>query len=162
MDKPKYELTNETRNVERGTVKVYRVRALQDFGEGAFKVKKGELGGFVQSEENLSHTGNAWVSDLGCVYNKALVSGNAQVFGAALVGGHAQVFDNAQVFDDAELGDRVVVGGDARVGGDAHLFGHLRLDGDGCMTGNTPVYGMTDFQSRFGTNVRPGRGVIKR
>ena len=64
----KYELTEETIKVE--GVTLYRIKALKDFGN----VKKGDLGGFVQSEMNLSHYGNCWI------YNDAKVYGLVRVF----------------------------------------------------------------------------------
>lgn len=52
----KYELlTNDTINLAGRTL--YRIKALRDFGN----VKKGDLGGYVEKEENLSHNGSAWV-----------------------------------------------------------------------------------------------------
>ena len=47
--------------------KLFRIKALIEFGN----VKAGELGGFVEKEENLSHDGNAWVC------GNAVVCGNA-------------------------------------------------------------------------------------
>lgn len=38
--------------------KLFRIKALVAFGN----VEKGELGGFIEKEDNLSHSGNAWVS----------------------------------------------------------------------------------------------------
>ncbi len=38
-------------------IKLYRIRALESFAD----VKKGALGGYVESERNLSHEGNCWV-----------------------------------------------------------------------------------------------------
>lgn len=90
----KYELTNETIQI-RG-VTLYRVRALRDFGH----VKKGDLGGYIEKEENLSQDGNAWVS------------GNVKVYGNAKVSGNARVYDNARVYGDA------IVSGNANVFGD--------------------------------------------
>ena len=59
--------------------KLFRIKALIEFGN----VKEGELGGFVEKEENLSREGNAWVS------GDAEVSGNARVFGDARVSDNA-------------------------------------------------------------------------
>ena len=39
--------------------RLYRIRALRDFGG----VKEGDLGGYVQSESNLSHDGDCWIYD---------------------------------------------------------------------------------------------------
>ncbi len=73
----KYELTDETIEVY-GTA-LHRIKALKDFGN----VKKGELGGYVESERNLSQEGNCWV------YGNAWVCGNAEVCGNARVCGNA-------------------------------------------------------------------------
>ena len=45
--------------------KLFRIKALMAFGD----VKEGELGGYLEKEENLDHDGNAWV------YGNARVSG---------------------------------------------------------------------------------------
>ena len=60
----KYELTKETNNI--GFKTLYRIKALRDFAN----VKAGDLGGFIENEENLSHEGNCWV------YGNARVSSN--------------------------------------------------------------------------------------
>ena len=55
--------------------KVFQIRALISFGN----VKEGDLGGWVEKEENLSQNGNAWVYGNARVYGNAEVSGNAEV-----------------------------------------------------------------------------------
>ena len=62
-------------------IELFRIKALISFGN----VKKGELGGYVEKEENLSHSGDAWV------YGDARVSGDARVYGDARVSGDAWV-----------------------------------------------------------------------
>jgi hypothetical protein len=81
----KYELTNES--IEHEGVTLYRIRALKDFG----RVKKGDLGGFIEKEANLSHYDACWV------YN------DARVYGKAYVYANADVSDNAQVYGDARV-----------------------------------------------------------
>jgi hypothetical protein len=61
----KYEFTGETKVIAGVTLK--RIRALISFGF----IVKGEIGGFIESEKNLSHDGNA------------RVTGNAEVTGNA-------------------------------------------------------------------------------
>lgn len=78
----KYELTDET--VKINSVILHRIMALTDFGE----VNAGDLGGWVESERNLSHDGNAWVYDNAWVYGNAWVGGNARVCGNAWVDGN--------------------------------------------------------------------------
>ena len=96
MDK-KYELIEETKQA--GARTLYRIKALKDFGT----VEKGDLGGFVESEKNLSQEGACWVFD------------NARVYGNARVFDNAQVYDNARVFDNAQVYDNARVYGNARV-----------------------------------------------
>ena len=69
----KYELTSETKVFLGKTL--YRIKALVQFGN----VNAGDLGGWIEKEENLSQSGNAWV------YGDARVSGNARVYGNAEV-----------------------------------------------------------------------------
>ena len=70
----KYKLTNETINVN--GVTLYRIEALKDFSD----VKKGDKGGFVQSEDNLSQDGTCWVYDDAIVYGDAQVYSNAKIY----------------------------------------------------------------------------------
>ena len=108
----KYELTLETKEIDGRTL--YRIRALRDFGT----VKKGDLGGWIEGEWNLSHNGNCWVADEAMVYDgayaqehswiclRAKMSGEAQVCGKTFIGGdaevsgHAWVYGRARVFND--------------------------------------------------------------
>ena len=86
----KFELTSEFITNIFGT-KLFRIKALIEFGN----VKAGELGGFVEKEENLSQDGNAWVYDSARVYGDARVCDNARVYGNAWVCGDARVHGNA-------------------------------------------------------------------
>ena len=63
----KYKLTDETININ--GITLYRIEALKDFSN----VKKGDKGGFVESENNLSHDGNCWIYDDAIVYDDATV-----------------------------------------------------------------------------------------
>ena len=110
----KYELLKDDTIIMSGRT-LYRIKALRDFGN----VEKGELGGYIESGNNLSHFGNAWVYDNARVYDNAEVYGNAEVFGDARVFGDAEVYDNARVYDNAEVYGNAWVFGDARVFGDA-------------------------------------------
>ena len=70
----KYELLkDDTKTVFGHTL--YRIKALREFGN----VEKGDLGGYIESENNLSHYGNAWVYDNARVCGNALFCGNAMV-----------------------------------------------------------------------------------
>ena len=95
----KYKLTSETIEID-GTI-LHRIKALKDFSD----VKAGDLGGWVEKEDNLSQIGNAWIG------------GNAKVYGSVKVFGNAKVCDNAKIYCDAEVHGNACIYGDAKVCG---------------------------------------------
>ena len=128
----KYELTNETKTLAGGTV-LHRIRALRDIPR--FGVKAGELGGFVEEENNLSQDGKAWVFGNAEVFGDAKVSGKAWVYGNAKVYGNARVSGNACVYGDAEVFGYAWVSGYANVSGDAEVSGYANVSGDSEVSG---------------------------
>ena len=118
MGTKKYRLTGNHINI--GNRILYQIEALKDFGN----VKAGDLGGYIESEENLSQYDNAWV------YGDAQVLGNAQVFDNARVYGNACVFDNARVYGNACVFDNAEVYGNALVYDNAQVLGNARVFGD--------------------------------
>ena len=130
----KYKLTDETINLN--GVTLYRIEALKDFGE----IKKGDKGGFIESENNLAHEGNAWVSDNARVYGDACVFDNAQVYGNAFVSGYAQVYGNAFVYGNAWASDNARLCGYAWVSDNARVYGDANVCDDSSVFGNALVY----------------------
>ena len=153
----KYELTTETLQFAGRTL--HRIKAVKNFGS----VKAGELGGWIESEENLSQADNAWVYNNAKVFDKARVYGDAAVSDDAKVCGYAAVSDNARVCDNAEVSDYVevfenaiVLGhakvcgftrifGNAIVLGNAILFGHAKVYGKATINGDAKVYDAVDY-----------------
>ena len=133
----KYKLTKETKTIN--SVTLHRIQALRDFDN----VKKGELGGWIQSETNLSHEGDCWVYKDAWVYKNAQVFGDAWVYGKARISGSAQVYgdacvyQNAQVFENALVYDNAWVFGSARVFGDAQVFGDAEVYWSARVSGKT-------------------------
>lgn len=111
----KYSLTKNTK--QWCGITLFQIKAERDFGN----VLKGDLGGWIEKEDNLSQEGNAWV------YGNAWVSGNAWVYGDALVYDDARVSDNALVYGDARVSGNAWVYGNALVYGNAMVYGKLQL-----------------------------------
>ena len=88
----KFEFTGETKTISLffRTATLHRIRAIAEFG----LVKIGDLGGWIEKEENLSHEGKAWVW------------GNAEVWGNAKVCGDAEVFSASHVLVIGAIGSR--------------------------------------------------------
>ena len=109
--------------------KLCRIKALKDFRD----VKKGEAGGYIESEKNLSQKDNAWVY------------GNARVSGNAWVSGDAQVYNNAWVYGNAWVLNRHSVVWFSNVGtGNGTLTVYCGKNGliatRGCFTGSVEEF----------------------
>lgn len=100
----KYKLTDETKEWHGHTL--HRIQALRDFGD----VEAGDLGGWVESEDNLSLGNEAWVYDYATVYGNAIVRDNARVYG------NAKVCEDAKVCGNAKVSGTAKVYGNAKVG----------------------------------------------
>jgi hypothetical protein len=97
----------------------YRIRSLTDFND----VRKGDLGGYVASEYNLSHNGNCWIYEDALVSEKAWVSGDAKVFNNAIVSGYARVAGDVEVYGEAWAY------GNAKVCGNIKIFNlHINFE----------------------------------
>ena len=142
----KFELTAEFVTNVFGK-KLFRIKALVAFGN----VEKGELGGFIEKEDNLSHDGDAWVSGNAQVCGNAQVFGSAWVFDNAQVSGNAQVFDNAQVFGDARVFGNAWVCGNAQVSGNAQVFDNAQVSGNAQVFGNADYAVVAGFGRYFRT-----------
>ena len=123
--------------IEIGGKTFFRIEATRDIEK--FGVKTGSLGGYVESEENLS--GDAWVSGDAKVYGNARVSGDAWVSGDAKVYGNAWVSGNAKVSGDAEVHGDAKVYGYAEVSGKAEVYGDAEVHGDALVSGDAEVHG---------------------
>ena len=140
MDR-KYELLKDD-HIEYEGRTLYRIKALRDFSD----VKAGDIGGYIESEKNLSQDGSCWVYDNAKVFNNARVYQNAEVRGYAKVFGAAFVYENAEVggsaivFDNVHISGNAFVFGNAKVYGYAHIFGNAEVFGSAIVYDNAEVY----------------------
>lgn len=134
MDK-KYEILKDRAITMNGST-IYRIKALKDFGD----VKAGDMGGFVEKEENLSHEGPCWIYGDAMVYHNAKVKDNAIVRDYAHVYNDAQVLQNAIVENHARVFDESYVFGNVRIKDNANVFGHGRVNGFATVQDNATVF----------------------
>ena len=137
----KYKLTDEF--VTMGYRKLYRIEALKDFSN----VKKGDKGGFVESENNLSQKGNCWIHNDAKVYGDAVIADNAKVYGYAWVFenaeiyGNAKVYENVEIYGNAKVWNNSMIYGKAKIYGDANIFGNAKVKENAEVYGNANVCG---------------------
>lgn len=145
-NEPKYALTGQTMRLpalDNPNRVLHRIVAIIPFGTDDARIHEGDMGGWIESEYNLSHDGDGWVYDNAKVYDGAQVQGDAQVRDEAVVRDRARVYSHAVVRDRAIVeGDAVVcawsaVKDTARVTGHARVYSHAVVDGDTVCDWNT-------------------------
>lgn len=118
----KYEFTGET--MDHYGVPLHRIRAVED--NETHCVERGDLGGWIELESNLSQEGGAWVGGEAKVYGEAKVMDNAHVTGEAEVCGESVIAEYARVSGRVEICDSQVHGY-ASIEGDARLSGNVEV-----------------------------------
>ena len=115
------------------------IRALRDIilPSGETVALKGELGGKIYSEANLSQDGACWIHTNVFVGVYACVSGNAQVRGTSYIIGRSFITDDANIKGNCIISGDCIVFGDAVIQGKTYLvgscwigWGELSLDTD--------------------------------
>ncbi|MGB7799706.1 YdcK family protein [Buttiauxella sp.] len=119
----KYQLTGDAKlhdylvDGKKQQVKLWQVVALYDFSD----VKTGQLGGWIETEDNLSQLGHCWIyGNESVVYGGSTVSGDAQVHGSStlchqahisdksfvehsLISGECRIFDAARIVNGSQV-----------------------------------------------------------
>lgn len=136
----KYEILKENFIVDKSGSVVFRIRALKEFclSDGTV-VKKGTIGGYIQSESNLSHFDSCWVSDNAVVCNnaivcdKAIVKDEVRIRDCVYVGDNSVIeknciiCDKVSVLDNSFISGNVVIGGDTLIRKKSKIKGYVRI-----------------------------------
>ena len=125
----KYKFTGHTMQYQGRTL--YRIQALRSFND----VKVGDLGGWIESYDNLSQFDDAWVYDEAKVYDNAKIYDNAKVQGYAIVSGNAQIYNFANISDKAQISHK------ARIYDRAHVYNYAQISGMAKIYGFAKIYG---------------------
>ena len=123
----KYEFTGEEKQFYGRTLK--RIKAKKDFEN----VACGDIGGWIEREENLDQNGTAWI------YDNARVFGEARVYDNAKVSGNAEVYDNAKVYGEARVFGDACVYENAKVSGNAEVYDNAYVFDNAWVCGNAKV-----------------------
>lgn len=102
--KRKYEFTGAVRKLSNGII-VKKIRRLSD----------GLLGGWIESEENLSHYGTCFVYNEAVVYGCSKITDDAKIFNNAVIR-NSHIQNNAVVKHTAEVFD-CIIGENAEING---------------------------------------------
>ena len=106
--------------------KAYRIYALKDFGE----VKKGEKGGLISGEINLSHYGNCWIYQGSKVTGHSNISHNAEIRGESYI--EDSIISGEVVISDTSVRGSTIKGGSVIMSGlvyNCKISGRINLSG---------------------------------
>lgn len=145
----KYELTDIRQSVSISGESLYRIKALKEFENEATGVviEKGQLGGFVQSENNLSQDGTCWIDDNARVFNNAKVTDNAYVGEEAMLNRNVEVKDNAVVSGAAWITQNAKITDNANVSGMVMVKGNALIKDEAIVCGNHSINGNTEIST---------------
>lgn len=132
----KYELTNETVTIDNGEVLLHRIKATKDFGA----VEKGDIGGWVESDQNLSQEGDCWIYDDAKVYGNARIFDSVRVYDEARVYGNTRAFNNSDICGNAKVYENASVYGNSTISDNAELYGHAVAHKYSKVYGNSKIY----------------------
>lgn len=126
-------------------------------------VRQGDLGGFVQSENNLSQEGACWLFQSAIAAEDAVVAGDAQIRDLAVVRGNALVSGSAAVRNHSLVEDHAiltagVVEAESRISGEAWIT-ESQWTKEAPRICNSLVYGKLSGNVRLysGAQVLPGQ-----
>lgn len=137
---PKYRMTDIRHPVYK---ECCRIQAIRDVDQG---VRAGDLGGYIEKEWNLKHSGRCWIQE------NAVCHGNAQICGESRVSGHAELKGEVQVTGNSLIQGHsliegnsyikdAVVEGESRVTGNAIVESHKDSKWYPVISGNSQIYG---------------------
>lgn len=144
----KFELVDDDTVVVDG-VTLYRVRAVRDFG-GTRRgrrvvVKRGELGGYVASEDCLSQEGLAWVYSEAKIVD-GYVTGSSSLFGRSVLKGGGRLVHDVELRDDVVVDGQVVLNGVITLRDRVKMLGTIRVSGiDVTFRDDVVASGSADF-----------------
>ena len=93
----KYEITDITMKFKGRTL--YRIRALKDFRD----VEAGDLGGWIQSENNLSQEGDCWIYDNAKCMDNARMYDNSIMHNNSVMCDFSEMHDNSAMYNNAVM-----------------------------------------------------------
>ena len=142
---PKYKLDRKDFVTAKDGTKLYRIVALRNFGD----VEKGQKGGYIQHEGNLSQHGDCWVAERAKVYHQARVEKNA------LACDYVEIYEQALMTDDSMASGHADLSGRCRMLDNSEATDHTRIFGAAelCENGRAGDYSVISGRCRIGGGV---------
>ena len=138
MNMKKYEiLMDKEYTIEFEGRTLHRIRALKDFGD----VRKGDLGGFVENENNLSQDGNCWI------YDNAKAIDYSEMYDNSSIHDNSIMFDNSEMYDNSIMSDNSEMHGNSEMYDNSRMYDNSKMYNNSIMFDNSKMYGNSKMYS---------------
>ena len=145
----KYEMIKEDFIIYKGR-KLYRIRALKDL----YNVRKGQLGGYIESEDNLAIDRDCWVFEDAKAYEHTYITdgvrllNKSEAYGNSKLSGDVTLWDSSKVYGDANVSEDVTLWDNSKIYGDAVVYGSASLWDNSKIYGEARVSGVVELEDR--------------
>lgn len=155
----KYTLTSAKK--DHFLLELYQIKALKNFTRSdGVKVKVGDLGGFVQSETNLSQDGTCWIDDTSIVRGTAKVGEGALILNSSLIKDNAVILGNVTV-KNSTISDEAMILDGCQIS-NSHIYDSPNITGR-VQIANSTIYGEAKISGevRIGDSKISDEAIIK-
>lgn len=98
----KYEILHNDYIIVNRNIKLYRIMALRDISVNSCYIKKGEMGGYIESYDNLSQYDNSWICYNSKVFGpNSIIKGNSVIHGKSIV--FESIIDSNTIITDSSI-----------------------------------------------------------
>lgn len=133
----KYKLSDVSITINRGAeIVLYRIEAIRSFND----VICGDMGGYVESEDNLSQEDDCWIYDDSMVFNKARVSNKAVVHNNVIIYKGAIIKDNVIITDNVVIEGESIISGNSQISDNVEIYGTCNIYGNSIITNDVSLY----------------------
>lgn len=109
FNEKKYKILRERGIILRTGITVYRIEALKSFDN----VKKGDIGGYVESYNNLSQEGYCWIYDDSIVFQSAIVKENSYIHDNSIIKGKSEILNSlvkgSSIIEDSTIRNESII-----------------------------------------------------
>ena len=137
MNNKKYEiLMDEENTIEWKGHTLHRIKALIDFND----VRKGDIGGYVEKEKNLSQYGDCWI------YNNAKAMDSSRLYDNSAMYDYSIMFDNSIMRDNSEMHD------DSELHGNSAMYNNSMMFDNSSMHDSSIMYDSSEMHDNSTLN----------
>ena len=134
----KYEiLMDEENTIEFEGRVLHRIRALKNFND----VKTGDIGGFIQTEYNLSQEGNCWIYDNAMCMDNAKCTDDSKMFDRSCMCGNSRMYDNSEMYDNSRMYNNAMMRDNSKMYNNAMMCDNSKMYNNSKMCDNSSLYG---------------------